>query len=130
MDRRIIRRRSDQRGFTLLELLVVLAILGLLTALAAPPLMNRLAGAKVSTAEIQIRNLSAALDIYRLDVGRYPSTQEGLEALVKAPPGVTRWSGPYIRDTASLTDPWGRPYTYRSPGEKGEFDLATQGPSP
>lgn len=121
-------RLAADDGFTLLELLVVLAILGLLVSLAAPPVLRYLSGAKEHTAQVQISNLSASLDLFKLDVGRYPTTEEGLSALVAAPTGVENWNGPYIKNSASLTDPWGHPYSYRSPGENAEFDLTTQGP--
>lgn len=115
-------------GFTLLELLVVLAILGLLAAFAAPPMLRYLSSAKISTANIQISNLSNSLDLFKLDVGRYPTTEEGLDSLLSAPPGVDQWHGPYVKDKASLTDPWGHPYRYQSPGKDAEFDLSTAGP--
>lgn len=121
-------RRSDERGFTLIELLVVLAILGLLAAIATPQVLKYLASAKVSAAHTQVESLSSALDLFKLDVGRYPTTQEGLDALVAVPAGVTSWNGPYIKKKTGLVDPWGHPYSYRSPGEHGEFDLSSHGP--
>lgn len=120
------RPRRDA-GFTLLELLVVLAILGLLAAVAAPQALKQLGGARADTARLQVKNLAAALDLYRLQVGRYPSQQEGLEALVTAPAGAERWNGPYLRTRESLQDPWGVPYVYRFPGERAEFDLVSLG---
>ncbi|HUD52756.1 type II secretion system major pseudopilin GspG, partial [Parvibaculum sp.] len=121
-------RRSGEDGFTLIELLVVLAILALLTAIATPQVLKYLASAKVSAAHTQVESLSSALDLYKLDVGRYPNTQEGLSALVAAPAGVDSWNGPYVKKKTSLVDPWGHPYGYRSPGEHGEFDLYSDGP--
>jgi len=122
------RSSSAERGFTLIELLVVLAILGLLAAFAVPRVIQYLSAAKTDAAAIQIDNLSAALDLYRLEVGRYPSTEEGLEALVERPEGTGNWNGPYIDKREGLTDPWDRPYRYRYPGENGpEFDLYTLG---
>lgn len=121
-------RRAAAGGFTLIELLVVLAILGLLAAFAVPRVVQFLSGAKTDAAEIQIDNLSGALDLYRLEVGRYPSTEEGLVALVEPPGGASVWNGPYIDKREGLTDPWGRPYRYRYPGQNGpEFDLYTLG---
>ncbi|CAA7625162.1 type II secretion system major pseudopilin GspG [Magnetospirillum sp. UT-4] len=117
----------SQSGFTLLELLVVLAILGLLAAIAAPQVMKHLGGARSDAARIQIQNLAAILDLYRLETGRYPSEQEGLVALVERPAGETAWSGPYLRRRDALSDPWGRPYLYRLPGRHGAFDIFTLG---
>ena len=114
-------------GFTLVELLVVLAILGLLVALAAPRVMKYLGSARSDTARIQIEKLSGILDLYRLDVGRYPTGQEGLQALVEKPAQADSWNGPYLKNRESLTDPWGAPYAYRSPGQHGEFDLYSLG---
>lgn len=119
------RRRPN--GYTLVELLVVLAILGLLVALAAPRVIKYLGSAKTDTARIQIEKLGGVLDLYRLEIGRYPTEQEGLESLVERPPQLDAWNGPYIKNRESLTDPWGRPYAYRSPGEHGEYDLYTLG---
>ncbi len=121
------RRRNDEAGYTLMELLVVLAILGLLAAIATPMVLHYLDSAKVSTAKTEVSNLAAGLDLFKYDVGRYPTTQEGLEALVSAPEGVDNWNGPYVKKTTKLTDPWGRPYNYRFPGSHGEFDLYSYG---
>ena len=119
------RRRPN--GYTLVELLVVLAILGLLVALAAPRVIKYLGTAKSDTAHIQIEKLGGVLDLYRLEVGRYPTEQEGLESLVERPPQVDAWNGPYLKNRDALTDPWGKPYVYRSPGEHGDYDLYTLG---
>ncbi len=114
-------------GFTLLELLVVLAILVMLAAIATPQVLKYLGGAKVDAAKVQLDNLSGALDLYRLDVGHYPTDQQGLTALVERPSDAERWNGPYIRKRESLNDPWGNPYRYRFPGEHGEYDLYSLG---
>lgn len=119
------RRRPN--GYTLVELLVVLAILGLLVALATPRVINYLGSAKTDTARIQIEKLGGVLDLYRLEIGRYPTEQEGLESLVERPPQLDAWNGPYLKNRESLTDPWGRPYGYQSPGERGDYDLYTLG---
>jgi general secretion pathway protein G len=119
-------RRCGQRGFTLMELLVVLAILGLLMALVGPNVLRQLGGAKTKTAGIQIKDLEQAAEMYKLDVGRYPSTQEGLDALVNKPSNATGWNGPYLKSDVPL-DPWNREYNYKYPGEKGEIDIFTYG---
>lgn len=124
---RMFRRRSQEQGYTLIELLVVLAILGLLVAIAVPQLMKSLDRAKSDTARVQIEKLSSILDLYRLDLGQYPTEQAGLTALVEAPADVERWNGPYLKNCEALIDPWGRPYLYRSPGEHGEYDLYSLG---
>ncbi len=114
-------------GFTLVELLVVLAIIGLLAVLVAPRVIQYLSGAKVDTATVQIDRLAGVLDLYRLEVGAYPSQEEGLAVLFDRPQNAVSWNGPYIRNRKSLTDPWGNPYGYRYPGEHGEFDLYSLG---
>jgi len=120
-------RMKDRDGFTLIELLVVLIILGLIAAVAAPQVFKYLGGARADAAHVQIQGLTAALDLYRLDVGRYPSEQEGLTVLVDRPANAARWNGPYVRRRDMLVDPWGRPYRYRAPGQHGEVDIFTLG---
>ena len=116
------------RGFTLIELLVVLVILGLLAGLVGPQVMKYLGGANTKTAKLQIEDFSTALDALRLDMGRYPTTAEGLQALVAQPAGATRWNGPYLRKNIIPKDPWGNDYQYRSPGQHGgAFDLYALG---
>lgn len=119
-------RACPASGFTLLELLVVLVILGLLVGVVAPRFFGQVGKSEVKAAAAQIRSLEDALDQYRVDVGRYPTTEQGLEALNTQPPGVARWQGPYLRK-ALPRDPWGNPYQYRSPGEHGEVDLFSYG---
>lgn len=120
------RPQRRQRGFTLMELLVVLAILGLLMSLVGPQVLNQLGGAKTKTAGIQIKDLEQALEMYKLDVGRFPSTNEGLEALVNKPGSAAGWNGPYLKGDVPL-DPWNREYHYKYPGERGELDIYTYG---
>jgi general secretion pathway protein G len=115
------------RGFTLIELLVVLVILGLLAGLVGPQVLKHLGKANTDTARLQIENLSTTLDAYRLEVGRYPTTAEGLQALVQAPPGATRWNGPYLKKSTIPKDPWGNDYQYRAPGQHGPVDLYSLG---
>jgi len=116
-----------QRGFTLLELLVVLVILGLLAAVAGPQVMKHVGGAKSSTAKLQIEEFGAALDMFKLEVGRYPNSQEGLQALSEAPSGATNWNGPYLKKKTVPKDPWGNDYHFESPGQHGVFDIYSYG---
>ncbi|GAB3322327.1 MAG: type II secretion system protein GspG [Haliea sp.] len=120
------RPQRRQRGFTLMELLVVLAILGLLMSLVGPQVLNQLGGAKTKTAAIQIKDLEQALEMYKLDVGRFPTTNEGLAALVDKPASAAGWNGPYLKGDVPL-DPWNREYHYKYPGERGELDIYTYG---
>jgi general secretion pathway protein G len=115
-----------QRGFTLMELLVVLAILGLLMSLVGPRVLNSLGGAKTKTTGIQIKDLEQSLEMYKLDVGRFPSTEEGLTALVNKPGSAVGWNGPYLKSDVPL-DPWNREYHYKYPGEHGELDIFSYG---
>jgi len=119
--------RRRQAGFTLIEIMVVMVIIGLLMALVGPNLIGRSEKAKSQAAAMQIERLGTVLDTFRLDVGRYPTTQEGLQVLVQRPMGVDRWDGPYI-NKGIPKDPWDRPYIYRSPGEAGRpYDLYSLG---
>ena len=119
--------RRRQAGFTLIEIMVVMVIIGLLMALVGPNLIGRSEKAKVQAAAMQIDRLGTVLDTFRLDVGRYPTTQEGLQVLVQRPMGVDRWDGPYLNKGVPK-DPWDRPYLYRSPGEAGRpYDLYSLG---
>lgn len=113
-------------GFTLLELLVVVAIIGLLAGYVGPKYFGQIGKAEVKTARAQIDALDKALDAYRLDVGRYPTSEQGLNALVAQPPGVAKWAGPYLKKGVPV-DPWSKPYVYKSPGEHGDFDLFSYG---
>jgi len=127
-----IRRRRDAAGgkpsgFTLVELLVVLAILGLVAAVATPQVLKYLAKAKTDTARIDIKGIGVALDLFLLETGHYPSEQEGLAVLVERPNGGGEWHGPYLKAKRVPLDPWGRPYIYRFPGQHGEYDLFTFG---
>jgi general secretion pathway protein G len=124
-------RGRDDAGFTLLELLVVIAILGLLIGLVAPAALRQLGGAKMSIAHQSIERLSSVLDLYRLDTGTYPNTQEGLQALVTSPAGATSWNGPYLKGTAAPADPWNHPFVYRAPSTRQghDYDLCSMGPN-
>ena len=114
-------------GFTLLELLVVLAILGLLAALVGPQVLKYLGTSRTQTAKVQIENISASLEHFQLDVGRYPTTEEGLGALVERPAGAATWNGPYLKKRSGLVDPWGQAYLYRDPGKHGDVDVYSLG---
>jgi general secretion pathway protein G len=125
MIRQFNQRQPNRKGFTLVEMLVVMVILALIAALVGPRIFPKLGKGKQSAAKAQIELLGQALDHLRLDVGRYPNTQEGLNALM-VNPGVENWDGPYLKKEAPQ-DPWGRPYHYQCPGTHGDYDLFTYG---
>ncbi len=121
--------RSSEKGFTLIELIVVLVILGLLAAVVVPNITKHLSKSKEQIARIQVKELEGALQMFAFDVGRYPTNSEGLEALVSNPGNLDAWKGPYLSKALPM-DPWGKPYVYRFPGTHGtEFDLLSLGPS-
>lgn len=115
-----------QHGFTLLELLVVMVIIGLLTGIVGPKLFKNIGKSEVKAAKAQIDSLGKALDQYRLDTGHYPTTEQGLNSLVTKPANESKWEGPYLTK-AVPADPWGRPYLYKNPGEHGDYDLFSYG---
>jgi general secretion pathway protein G len=126
----VARRSSQDGGFTLLEILVVVAILGMLIGLVGPVALRQLSGARVSVAHQSIERLSSVLDLYRLDVGSFPTTEQGLQALTIRPTTTSRWNGPYIKGESAPVDAWGRTYVYRSPSTRPglEYDLCSKGP--
>src|SRR5208282_1356346 len=119
--------KHGERGFTLVEILVVITIIGLIMALVGPRVLNYLAEAKTKAAKIQIESFAGALDLYYLDTGRYPTSSEGLTALVQPPGNLTTWNGPYLKGSTVPDDPWGHPYVYRSPGQHGAYDIISYG---
>lgn len=120
------RYKRREKGFTLIEMLIVMVILGLLAALVGPRMFGKVGKSKQKAAKAQIALFETALDTYRLDTSRYPTTDQGLQALRVKPSGVERWDGPYLPKEVPL-DPWGHPYQYRSPGEHGDFDIISLG---
>jgi general secretion pathway protein G len=120
-------RRRAQAGFTLVEMLVVITIIGLIMALVAPRVLNYLSESKAKAAKIQIESFGSALDLFYLDAGRYPTSSEGLTALVQRPGGIPTWNGPYLKGDIVPADPWGNIYTYKSPGEHGVYDIVSFG---
>jgi general secretion pathway protein G len=120
-------RSKSEHGYTLLELLVALTIISLLVGVAVPQVLKYLDRAKFETAKIEISNIGGAIDLFKLDVGRYPSTDEGLKSLSQAVGSMPGWNGPYLKKTSSLVDPWGRPYRYIQPGKRGAYDLYSFG---
>ena len=118
-----------EAGFTLVEMLVVITIIGLIMGLVGPKVLNYLAESKVKTAKIQIESLSSAVDLYYLDNGHYPGASDGLDALVRRPAGDTGWNGPYLKSEKVPADPWGHPYVYKTPGEHGPYEIGSYGPA-
>lgn len=123
------RRKRRDAGYTLLELLVVMGILAVLTAVATPQLMSYFGKAKIQTAQLQIENIGTALELYFMENGAYPSASVGLKALVEAPTEAPRWNGPYLKKAKNLLDPWGRPYQYNYPGSDGQYEVYSLGPT-
>jgi general secretion pathway protein G len=123
--RRLLRRGEE--GFTLVEMLVVITIIGLIMALVGPRVLNYLAESKVKAARIQVESFASSLDLFYLDNGRYPTTSEGLSALAQRPGSAEAWNGPYVRSGAIPNDPWGHAYVYRSPSEHGAYEIISYG---
>jgi general secretion pathway protein G len=121
------KRLESQAGFTLVEMLVVITIIGLIMGLIGPRVLNYLSESKVKAARIQLQSFVTALDLFYLDAGRYPSSAEGLGALVRQTPGVAAWNGPYLKGGNVPNDPWNHSYVYRSPGEHGPYDIVSYG---
>src|SRR5665213_2785921 len=121
------RQHMGQQGFTLVEMLVVITIIGLIMGLIGPRVLNYLSESKVKAAKIQLQSFGGALDLFYLDAGRFPSTEEGLAALVQPAPGIAAWNGPYLKGGSVPNDPWNHVYVYRSPGEHGPYDIMSYG---
>src|SRR6266550_2749429 len=120
-------RDVGQLGFTLVEMLVVITIIGLIMGLIGPRVLNYLSESKVKAAKIQLQSFASALDLFYLDAGRFPSTAEGLTALVRRTPGVEAWNGPYLKGGNVPNDPWSHAYLYRAPGDHGPYDIVSYG---
>ena len=121
------RRGTGEEGFTLVEMLVVITIIGLIMGLIGPRVLNYLSESKVKAARIQLQSFSSALDLFYLDAGRYPSSSEGLGALMQRAPGLAAWNGPYLKGSSLPNDPWNHSYMYRSPGEHGPYEIISYG---
>jgi len=120
-------RWRGEGGFTLIEILVVITIIAMIMSLVGPRVLNYLGESKVKAAKIQIQSFGSALDLFNLDTGRYPTTGEGLNALVQSPGTLPSWNGPYLKGGVLPNDPWGKAYVYRSPGEHGPYDIMSYG---
>jgi general secretion pathway protein G len=118
---------GSESGFTLVEILVVITIIGLIMSLVGPRVLGYLGESKVKAAQIQIESFASSLDLFYLDAGRYPSSAEGLAALVQRPGGAQSWNGPYLKNGQVPNDPWGHSYVYRSPGERSAYDIISYG---
>ena len=118
---------NRERGFTLVEMLVVITIIALIMSLVGPRVLNYLSESKVKAAKIQMQSFSSALDLLYLDTGRYPSSAEGLTTLVKPTSAMRGWNGPYLKGGNVPNDPWGKPYVYRSPGERSKYEITSYG---
>ena len=125
--RRCRSRKKNQRGFTLVEILVVITIIALIMSLVGPRVLNYLSESKVKAAKIQMQSFASALDLLYLDTGRYPSSAEGLNALMKPTSAMPGWNGPYLKGDVVPNDPWGKAYVYRSPTERGKFEIKSFG---
>jgi general secretion pathway protein G len=125
---RRFRTRPTEAGFTLVEMLVVITIIGLVMGLVGPRVLSYLSDSKLKTTKIQIRGFGSALDLYHLDNGRYPTASEGLAALVQKPANAGAWNGPYLSGNLVPNDPWGRLYIYKFPGQHGAYDIVSGGP--
>lgn len=126
MKRRTEVRRAP-RGMTLIEILVVLVLIGIVMGIVGGNFLGKGEKAKADAAKIDINQIGQTLDLYKLETGRYPTTQEGLQALITAPSGITNWNGPYWKNSAIPKDPWGNEYKYTSPGAKGPYDIVSYG---
>ena len=120
-------RNTAQRGMTLIEILVVLVLIGIVLGIVGGNFIGRGEKAKADAAKIEIGQIGQALDLYKLEIGRYPSSSEGLQALVAAPAGASNWNGPYWKKAQIPKDPWGNEYRYTSPGQKGDYDIVSLG---
>ncbi len=127
MDKTFSQKRKKSNGFTLIELLIVMVIIGLLAAFVVPKFIGRVGESKQITTKAQIELLSTALEIYKLDTGKYPAQEEGLKALINKPGEVNNWKGPYLKKNVIPKDPWGAEYVYKHPGEHGDYDILSYG---